>query len=110
MKQTRQLAKTGKEFFWRKHIMSQKKSGESMSAYCREENISYWSFRLWKKKFSALGGDSGKLIEVPISLEINSEKNRSLEIILTSPPRIKLPEQYDPDALQKLLKTLGVSL
>ncbi len=32
------------------HVQKWKQSGLSMQRYCSEQQISYWSFRDWKKK------------------------------------------------------------
>ena len=108
MKQTHQLTKAEKEAFWRKHITVQKTSGESQSAYCKKENLTYGSFRFWKKKLTALEADTGQLVEMPIFIPRIQEENQSLEIILSSPPRLQIPESFNPKALQKLLAILGV--
>lgn len=110
MKKAHQLTKTEKESFWRKHITAQERSGKSQSAYCRKENLAYGSFRFWKKKLAALEADTGQLVEIPVAIQATDEKSHVLEIILSYPPRISIPDSYNPEALRRLLKVLGVSL
>ncbi|MFH0976223.1 MAG: hypothetical protein V1874_10625 [Spirochaetota bacterium] len=60
MKKTRTTEENVK--YWKSHIEKHRKSRVSQKKYCRQQEISYWSFNHWKKQIKP---KSSKLQEIP---------------------------------------------
>lgn len=68
----------------REHIEKWKESGDSMTAYCKENEISYDSFRYWKEKYETEAirlNKQGKATNSFIPIEFRDEED-NLKTIL----------------------------
>lgn len=50
---------------WRKRLLAQRASGLTITAWCKQEGVSAWSFYAWRKRF-ALPCPAAPLIALPL--------------------------------------------
>jgi hypothetical protein len=95
-----------REEYWQNHYILFKKSGLSQKAYCREKEISYWSFNPWKRRF-----DKKKINmsfqEVPVKFGQDKSSEEKIEIILKDNIRISIPDNFSSETLKNLMQILG---
>lgn len=112
---------------WWSHFQSWRTSGLSAKEFCQREDIPYRAFGRWKRKFlKALPDRAAYAPTVPddaISMipvrVIESETQpaafaepsavqepASFEIVLPSELRLRVPPDFDPDSLRRLIQTL----
>ncbi len=73
-------------------------SGKSMASFCRDEGITVWTFRNWRKKFAAK----------PMFIEVSAPMlPAAVEVVLVSGDRIVTSSSCDPLWLAKLVRSLG---
>lgn len=102
--------KASREKYWKKHIESYFRTSMTQRAYCRKNNLSYWSFRNWKRM---LDGDTGgtELVAVPASvLPDVSPMPSALGIEINRSLRITISRGFDPELLVEVIKALGIEL
>ena len=102
-------SRQSKETFWKEHVIRLEQSGLSRKEYCRNENLSYWSLRDWQKKLNS--SIEKPLVKVPIKLKQECHDTRdSLELLISDRLKIKVPENFNPEHLRRLIRELGVEL
>jgi len=96
-----------KEKFWRNHVKKHSESGLTQKDYCKNNNLSYWSFSTWKNRLKKQ--DNNKLVEVApdIISSLNDKTVEDFEIIFDNRIRIKIPDNFAPVQLLSIIKTLG---
>ncbi len=98
-----------KKKYWKGHIIKWQRSGLSRSRYCKDENISYWSFRDWSKKLEEL--ESSKVVRVPHEVYQGEQAiESSIEIVIHENLSIRIKKGYDCDTLRSLLVEFGVQV
>ncbi len=99
-----------RERYWRQVIRDQAASGLSISAFCREREVSPASFFSWRRKLAAGGRKevAGKFIPIELAPPASLARQPSFEVALPNGLRIHVPPQFDADALRALLAVLGV--
>lgn len=103
-KQKKQSAK-----YWKDLISRWHQSGLSRREYCRRENISYWTFRDWLKKFEF--EESSKLVRVPAEAYPKANNLEStIEITINQNISIRINKGFDGELLRNLLGELGVRI
>lgn len=103
----RQEAHTEKRRFWQEHLDAWKAGGQNQSAYCRRHQLSFHSFRYWKKKLSTDQACPVSFVRVyPSQVLPNAGGGNPLHLIL-GPYKIEVPAGFDPATLKLLLNTLG---
>jgi hypothetical protein len=103
--------KRGHEF-WTTHIARWESSGQSRRRYCRDEQISYWTFLDWQKRLSN-GVDQVKdLVQIPRELfhEAATQRPVMLDLIVNESITIRVHHGFDGELLRTLLQELGVRL
>lgn len=89
---------------WTQHIGKWRKSGKTQREYCRNEGLSYWSFRDQLKKkssgtsFVAIGENADK-----------STAGSSIEIIIDGRIRLVLPVNYSREQFRNILFDMGAA-
>lgn len=100
---------------WKRRITRCRKSGLSVAAFCRREEISVPSLYAWRRRFSsaevlATAAPQAAPSEVqnppfvPVKLK---SAPISIELLLTSGHILRLPEDFDVGRLATLLKAVG---
>jgi hypothetical protein len=102
MKNTRSSTK-GRSF-WQAHVKSQNASGLTQREYCRQNNISYWSFNPWKHRIE---NESVQFHEIsPTIIHGLPGENRQIEITVNNTIRISVPEGFSAATLRDILHIL----
>ena len=90
------------------HVQKWKQSGLSMQRYCREQGISYWSFRDWKKNIERKSSVDGcRLVEIPVTLYKTKNDCEPIEIVLNNGIKIIVKENSGTDHLKAILCVLA---
>ena len=93
--------------YWHNHYTAYLESGLTQRDYCKQNEIGYYSFNTWKRKFEKSKNDTS-LQKIPFKI---SEKNLSsysqLEIIFPGDIRLLVPDNFSPETLKKIIITLG---
>lgn len=90
--------------YWKDKISQWQASGKSMAEFCRHEDLSYWTFRDWKKRFSKQS--ESKLVKLnPEKLKTKTSPNMPLQISIKG-INLTIPERYDEQHLIRLISTL----
>ena len=96
---------------WKAHMRAWKDSGMSRAKYCRQQNLSYESFKYWEKKFKLQSVTSDTpLVPVPsIALKQASENRTNyatLKVDLNSRYKIEVYDGFSPVTLSRLISAL----
>ena len=96
---------------WNQIMTQWKQSDLTMSVFCREKEINYWTFRENRKKreISSTASESTEHKLVKISLKTAPEPIESPPISLVISERFKLfiPDDFNKDTLQRIVNVLG---
>ena len=89
---------------WRNRISEQERSGESMTAWCRRNDVSYSTFQYWRTKFSNETDPHG-------FVELIEEEPAATGIDLSiGHVRVHLRQNFDLSTLKRLVSVLGSSV
>lgn len=92
--------------YWQRHVEAYQESGLTQREYCRQNNISYWSFNPWKRK---LESESSELCEIPIqTVQGLSSETKHIEIIISEKLKVTIPESFSKSTLRDVLSVLEV--
>jgi len=99
-----------RERYWREVIRDQAASGLSISAFCREQEVSPASFFSWRRRLAAEGREegAGKFVSIELAPPESQARQPTFEVALPNGLRVHVPPQFDADALRELLDVLGV--
>ena len=108
-----------KERFWREVIRRQRNSGLTVSAFCAAEGLKDWSFHWWRRelakrdreklpaKVAAEPKDAPSFVPVQLVPEqVEQHDSSTIEVVLNSGQRVRVPAAFDPQALDSLLTVL----
>ena len=102
-------SKQSKLTFWQEHVTRLEQSGLSRREYCHNENLSYWSLRDWQKKLNS--SVEKPLVKVPVKVKHHQySTGQCLELLISDRLKIKVPENFNPEHLRRLIRVLGVEL
>ena len=90
---------------WLNNYNSFNKSGLTQREYCRQEELGYWTFNSWKRRFDKSESDT-TLQEVPIKISPAHSANSPIEIILENNLRISIPENFSENTLKKIISVM----
>lgn len=92
--------------YWQEKVNEYIGSGLTQREFCRQQDISYWSFNSWHRRLTAIPKETG-LVEVTDKIQAtHTSPVESIEIVLQSGLRIRIPEQFNPAALALIVDTL----
>lgn len=86
---------------WRRRFAQQKRSGASISSWCKRQGINANKFFYWRKRL----GEAGET-EVPGKF-IRLDRGEPVEVIVGDNIRIRVPVSFDEALLKRLLGVLG---
>lgn len=99
---------------WDQIINRWKLSGLSMAAYCRQTEISYWSFREnVRKRTSTVSKPDSSVPLVKIthhSAMSETAGQNGITVYLSEKIRLQIPDGFSQDTLQKIIDVLGAGL
>ncbi len=71
---------------WRQMIAEQEKSGQTVRAFCREREVSEYSFYTWRQRLRKEGPVTFALVETT-----RSSESAAIEFVLRSGDRVRIP-------------------
>jgi len=86
---------------WQERVRIQQESGQSMSHWCREQQVNYDSFLYWKKRFSA---DPFPLNRASFQ-ELTADQGTGISIEYRG-IRLHIDKCFDPSTLRNCLLAL----
>ena len=100
------LTKGEKTAFWQEHIEKWEESGLTQAMYCREHGLNKNAFT-WRKR-SLSGRVKPRITQIPTKTvtEITNIQS-SLDLTINDAIRLTIDQNFDPELLKKVLKTLG---
>ncbi len=84
---------------WRKHIAGQAESGLTAAEYCRQHELVTNQFLYWRAKLKAR--KDGEFIPV------GKGTASSFELMVNDQIRVKIPGDFEAEALRRLLEVVG---
>ena len=107
-KDNREKVSAEKRRFWQAHIVAWEQSGNSQSAYCRDNNLPLKSFNYWRNKFC---DRKPPVTFVPVAVKTPSfpsgGSGTSLKLLTRSGYGIEIGDGFNQETLKKLLNTLA---
>ena len=88
--------------YWRKLIGEQGRSGQSVSAFCRERGVSEPSFYTWRRRLSDQAPITFALVEAGPAAKAAS----GLELALATGERLRIAPGADASTLRMVLAVL----
>jgi hypothetical protein len=95
----------------RRHRELQRKSGLTIKAYCKRENINVWSWWYWRNSLLSRKLDTQQTTQTPVSflqLPTQSPDVQKFDLTLPNGARISMPLSCPPDFLRQVVRTLSV--
>lgn len=101
-----------RERYWRQVLRDQAASGLSISAFCREHEVSPASFFSWRRKLAAHDGAGEEIAAKFVPIELGATTSLAagqpgFEVTLPNGLRVQVPSPFDAAALRELLDVLG---
>jgi hypothetical protein len=99
----------GKERFWRQTLQQWRKSGLTVRAFCRLQDLPEPSFYFWRRALDDRDRDTPAFVPVQVVPEPEpaAEDSRSaLELLLAHGRVLRIPAGFDADTLRRLLALL----
>lgn len=90
--------------FWQKHVKAHANSVLTQREYCRQNNISYWSFNPWKRRIENEGFEFHEIS--PKIIRNLASENKQIEIIVNDAIKISVPEGFSATTLRDILHVL----
>ena len=84
-----------------RHLSGYQVSGGSVQAYCSRNNLNYWTFREWRKRFPPKEAEAKTSF---VRVELPSVG--FIELVTASKATIRLPLDQDPDRIRPLLAAI----
>jgi hypothetical protein len=106
MKTTRK-ANDRKQAHWRKHIEQWQGSSLTQAEYCRRNNLKTRTFTYWKRRLKAATNEI-RFVPVPIEPPRLEKPNPRIKISVNDHYRIEVPDGFNPDTLEQILRVLEV--
>ena len=88
---------------WSQHIEKWRRSGMTQRDYCRENELSYWSFRAHLKK----NPTGTPFVEIK-NTENECVQVNSIEVIIDNHVRLQLPLKYSREQFRNILIDMGI--
>lgn len=98
--------KQDKQKYWKQHYDSYQKLKSTQRAYCSQNNLNYWTFNQWKRRFDKAELDTN-LQEIPVEIFQNDSSENQIEIIVKNNIRISIPDDFSPKTLKNILSIIG---
>lgn len=96
-----------REQHWRELIAAQRSSGLSVSAFCREREVSAASFFRWRRILDRGREDvAGKFVPIEMAPPPSLGGPVCFEVALRNGLRVFVPPRFDTDSLRELLDVL----
>ena len=101
--------KHDKHKYWKQHYELHQKSGLTQRAYCSQNNLNYWTFNQWKRRFGKASLDTD-IQEISAGILQNNFSENQIEIIVNENIKISVPDSFSPETLKNILLIMGECL
>jgi tagatose-1,6-bisphosphate aldolase non-catalytic subunit AgaZ/GatZ len=91
--------------YWKQHYDSFRNSDLTQRGYCKQNDLSYWTFNQWKRKLDKTESDLS-MQEIPVKLHQKTSSEKHIEIILNNNIRLSVPDNFSSDTLKKIVSVL----
>lgn len=91
---------------WRRIIDEQERSGLSVAAYCRREEVAESSLFSWKRRLKRQAGVAPAFVEVQGAPDRPVDLSGAIELHLREDRRLLLRPGFDPQTLRQVLAVL----
>lgn len=100
---------------WREIITRWEKSNLSMAAYCRQNEINYWTFRQNIHKQTTRSplqkSNNAPLVKITNCPSIpKSAAPPSITVFISEKYRLEIPDGFNKDTLQRVVDVLGARI
>lgn len=89
--------------YWQQHYKTFKAAEITQREYCRQNDLAYWSFNKWKRRFDQ-ENESTSLQQLPVKYQ--PAKPQKLKIILPNNITISIPDDFSEKTLRKIMSAL----
>lgn len=111
MSESKQITKTAKREYWRKHINNWLASGLSQTKYCHQENISFANFAWWRTRGLKDKSTAKKISFVPAVVKETehalTQLHANIQLIFPNQIKLILPSSLPVNNLVTIVKSLG---
>ena len=97
--------KEQKKNYWQNHYSAYISLGVTQREYCRQNDLCYWTFNSWKRKIETTE-KSTTIQKIPFTVLNKEITQDQIEIILSDCIRLSIPNNFSPETLQRVVKTL----
>jgi transposase-like protein len=87
---------------WQRHIKDWRASGETQISFCQKHGLSRHAFQYWKHNFEK--GKTNGFVE--LSRTTPPDSSRVVEIVITNPVHIRVPQGVSSEHLHMVLQTV----
>ena len=102
--ETEQETNIPKSEYWQQHIKGFKESGQTRTAYCRQNNLRLTTFDYWRRKLREPTGPI-KLVQVPNPSRMQKD-SAGIRLIVNHHYVIEVEDGFCPSTLSQLLKVV----
>ena len=101
--------KRNREAYWRDVLRRQRRSGLSIAAFCRKQDVSQASFYYWKRKDTPGENQPDDTPADPprrfVAVEL-TPPSQLIEVVLADGKRVVVPPRFDADHLRSVVAVL----
>ena len=91
--------------YWENHYRLFLESGLSQTEYCKQNEISFFSFNPWKRRLDKLKSNES-IQEIPIKFTANKNRDERIEIILSNKIKISIPNNFSQTTLKQIILSM----
>ena len=92
---------------WRGILREQKRSGQTVAAFCRERGLCAPHFFDWKKKIETAAAEKASgFVEVKVAAPVVEAASPGIEIVLAGERRVRVEAGFDRELLLAVVAAL----
>jgi transposase len=95
-----------KEQEWRRWLRNWQRSGLSVSAFCRQYGVAEGRFYAWRRLLARRDAEQPAFVPVRLAAEKAPAVDGTLEVVLASGRRLRVPSGFDAATLRQVLTVL----
>jgi transposase len=95
-----------KEQQWRRWLRNWQRSGLSVSAFCRRHGLAEGRFYAWRRILARRDAEQTTFVPVQVITENGFSQDGTLEVVLASGRRLRVPRGFDGATLRQVLAVL----
>ena len=91
--------------YWKQHYDLFKNSGLTQREYCTKNDLRYWTFNQWKRRFDKADTNTS-VQEIPVKYIPKTTLADRIENIMEDQIKISIPDDFSSVTLQKIFSIL----